>query len=421
MNNSNSSNSNATDEIPPELLKDFKKVVIDMTKDILTTFPEFTETLDDNLKRILSNTDTEDEISLKAVFIHCKEIYPDKFFDILYQNEIVFTNEKASAEFLPGIDFKIIWKDDISDKTRETIWKYLQLVLFTIITGVSNGDSFGDTAKLFETINQDEFKSKLEETIAQMQNVFDSQKEEKNNNNGNGNDNDKNEESNDNSPPNINLDDLPNPSDIHEHVNKMMEGKLGKLAREIAEETASDLNINTENAESVSDVFQGLLKNPTKLMGLISNVGGKLDEKLKSGDMNESELLQEASEIMKQMKNMPGMEKMMSKMGMNMGGMGGMGGMGKGRKMNTGAMQAKLDKNIKAASQKDRMRANLAARQAVKAAQEEQKLIESNEETIMTEERPNQTPVNLVFSTGEQVERSTKKPNKKKKKKNTNK
>ena len=418
------------DEIPRELLTDFKKVIIDMTNDILNTFPEYHETLHADLKQLIgldkdnkdsndnnnSEYDIEKDESLKNVFLHCKSIYPDKFFDILYQTESIFTNDDKtkSAEFLPGIDFKVIWKENISDKTRETIWKYLQLVLFTIITGVSNGESFGDTAKLFEAINQDEFKSKLEETISQMQNVFDMKTPNKD-----GSVDDVDDDSKGSIPsmpgmpsmPNINLDDLPNPNDIHEHVNKMMDGKLGKLAREIAEETAADLNINTENAESVNDVFKRLFKNPTKLMSLVNNVGGKLDEKLKSGDINETELLKEASVIMQQMKDMPGMKNMMSKMGMDMGKMGG--------KMNTNAMQANLDRNLKAANQKDRMRAKLAERQAQQAqAQQAQAQQAQAQQAQPTSSLIQKDDNNLVFSTGETIERSVKKPNKKKKNKN---
>ena len=415
------------DEIPRELLTDFKKVIIDMTNDILNTFPEYHETLHADLKQLIgldkdnkdsndnnnSEYDIEKDESLKNVFLHCKSIYPDKFFDILYQTESIFTNDDKtkSAEFLPGIDFKVIWKENISDKTRETIWKYLQLVLFTIITGVSNGESFGDTAKLFEAINQDEFKSKLEETISQMQNVFDMKTPNKDGSVDNENEDDDNKGPIPSMPgmpsmPNINLDDLPNPNDIHEHVNKMMDGKLGKLAREIAEETAADLNINTENAESVNDVFKRLFKNPTKLMSLVNNVGGKLDEKLKSGDINETELLKEASVIMQQMKDMPGMKNMMSKMGMDMGKMGG--------KMNTNAMQANLDRNLKAANQKDRMRAKLAERQAQQAQAQQAQTQQAQPTSSLIQKDGN----NLVFSTGETIERSVKKPNKKKKNKN---
>ena len=378
-------------------LKDFKKIIVDMTKDILISFPELAPTMNGHLKNVITDNDTDGQ-AIDFVFNHCMKIYPDKFFDILYQNDTIFTNEQNNAYFLPDIDFKLLWKENLSDKTRETIWKYLQLVLFTIVSNKESfsGESFGNTAKLFEAINEEEFKNKLEETISQMKDVFDMS--------GNS---DTSENSSSGKTSGINLEDLPNPEDLHEHVSKMMEGKLGKLAREIAEETASDLNIDMENSESMNDVFKRLFKNPTKLMSLVKNVGSKLDEKLKKGDINETELLKEAGEMMQHMKNMPGMKEMMSKMGMG----------GGGGKMNMGAMQANLERNMRSATQKDRMRAKLAANQLAKSMQQQQQ----------SQTQP-QTPDNnsisnvkeLVFSTGEQVERSQKKPKNKKKKKSKN-
>ena len=58
---------------------------------------------------------------------------------------------------------------------------------------------------------------------------------------------------------------IPNAEALHDHINKMMEGKLGCLAKEIAEETAEDLNIDMEDVTSINDVFNKLFKNPTKL------------------------------------------------------------------------------------------------------------------------------------------------------------
>jgi NADP-dependent 3-hydroxy acid dehydrogenase YdfG len=385
-------------------LKDFKKIIVDMTKDILISFPELAPTMNVHLKNVVTDNDEACE-SIDFVFKHCMKTYPDKFFDILYQNDTIFTNEKNSADFLPDIDFKLLWKENLTDKTRETIWKYLQLVLFTIVSNKEafSGESFGNTAKLFEAINEEEFKSKLEETISQMKDVFDMS--------GN-NDTSENSSSSSGKTSGINLEDLPNPEDLHEHVTKMMEGKLGKLAREIAEETAADLNIDMENAESMNDVFKRLFKNPTKLMSLVKNVGSKLDEKLKKGDINETELLKEAGEMMQHMKNMPGMKEMMSKMGMG----------GGGGKMNMGAMQANLERSMKSASQKDRLRAKLAANQLAKSMQQQQQQQTQSQPQRQTQSADNISTANveeLVFSTGEQVERSQKKPkNKKKKSKN---
>ena len=39
---------------------------------------------------------------------------------------------------------------------------------------------------------------------------------------------------------------LPNAEEIHDHITGMLDGKLGQLAREIAEETASNLNFDME-------------------------------------------------------------------------------------------------------------------------------------------------------------------------------
>ena len=386
---------------------EFKKIIIDMTKDILTSFPEQEQNLHKDLKNVVFELDKDTvEGSLKYVFDYCKSFYPAKFFDILYQNNIIFENDES--EFLPGINFKALWLENISDKTRETIWKYLQLVLFTIVSSISDGDNvsdtFGDTTKLFEAINENEFKAKLEETISQMQNLFGEMKEEAGAGEG------ADEAGSQEGKKGINLDDLPDPKDIHDHVTNMMNGKLGKLAREIAEETAADLNINSDSASSVNDVFKNLIHNPSKLLGLVKKVGSKLDEKIKTGDMKESELLEEASELIKKMKGMPGMgdiQSMLSKMGMNMGGKS-------SGKVNVDAMQTNISQRMKEAKSRERLLQKLTDKRMFQAqAQMQGQMQAQDEEEIFTEQQPIK---NLVFSKGEAVERSTREPPKKKKK-----
>ena len=401
-----------TDEKPTEpSLTEFKKIIVDFTKDILTTFPEYESKLNEHLKNLLDGIDDAEQTSLYFVYNHCKQVYPERFFEILYQNQELFVDKVkySTTEFLPGIHFSELWDEYITDKTRDTIWKYIQLVLFTVVSTISDGASFGDTAKLFEAIDEDEFKSKLGETIEQMHNLFGNsacgrEGAARGNSAGGSAPSPPTTSTEGNSAGDSsaegsggfahNVGDLPNPQDIHDHVAGMLDGKLGKLAKEIAAETAADLNMDMENAGSVNDVFKQLFKNPTKLMGLVKSVGSKLDEKLKSGDISETELLKEASEMVQKMKDMPGMDNlqsMMSKMGM---------GMPSGSKMNMGAMQSHLNRNMKASQQKDRMRSKLEAkRQAQAQAQQQSKLYKvSNENGVE----------NLVFSTGENVERSSK-------------
>ena len=379
-------------------LIDLNKILSDMLKDLLNTFPELLESLTDDLKDIYLNNDKE-LIKTKNISNYLKKVFPEKFFDILYQNNELF---KTKIELLPGIDFHILWNENITDLTRETLWKYLQLLLFNIVPLLS-GDSFGDTSKLFEAINEDVFKEKLEETINGMQNMFNMENTNQENENENSkSDTEEFKEGLDdmfknfmpNMDKNFNAEDIPDAQSIHDHVNNMMGGKLGTLAKDIAEETAKDMNIEMDDASSINDVFHKLFKNPTKLMDLIKNVGSKLDEKLKSGDIKESELLEEANEFVNKMKNMPGMKNMQNLF--NQMGMGNMGG--KNGKMNFAAMQSHIQNKMGSAKRLDRMREKLAKKKE-----------DSNKFNGSLELKDiNNGVENLVYSTGESYEKSLK-------------
>ena len=398
----------AVEVIPDE----FKKVICDFINDFALTFPEYSEKLDkySSLDSSGSGTGrrTISDDSIIVLYEHCKKVYPVRFFDILYKNVEVFKKRDGGAaevnvHFLPEVDFANVWNTpDISDKTRETIMKYLQLILFSIITNVSDQNSFGDTAKLFEAINEDELKGKLDETFKNMQDLFTGMGMGGMGEAGEAGDTgDAGEHMNDFAKfaeqfknfapegvdmskfPNFNFGDagasesagpdatgkkpdIPNPEAVHDHISKLLNGKIGALAKEIAEETAGDLDlgIDLENPEQLNmgNVFQKLFKNPGKLMNMVKNVGKKLDDKFKKGDIKESELMQEASELLNNMKNMPGMgnlSSMLNQLGMK--GMGGLGG--KGGKVNIGAMQSHLQQNMKNAKMKERMHQKLQQRQ----------------------------------------------------------
>ena len=366
--------------------EEFIKVIKDFVKDLKTTFPEYVPFIDKwwKSKEHFNYIDDEEDRnkafekaenkSVKLLFDFCKKKLPPRFFDILYQNEDMFKEDsELDTEFFPKIHFKNLWQCDISDKTRETIWKYLQLILFSIVGKLDNKDAFGDTAKLFEAINEDEFKGKLQETLSQIQGLFDLSGNFGENlgeglKQGEG----------------LKPSELPNAEQINEHITGMLDGKIGQLAREIAEQTASNLNMDFNGATDMKDVFSNLMKNPTKLMGLVKTVGDKLDSKLKSGELKESEMIQEATEIMNKMKNMPGMgniQSMLSKMGM--GAMGGMGGSGK---VNTAAMEAQLNQRLKMAKTKERIRAKAEANAIAKAASQLQSQQPQQTQQAMTDE-----------------------------------
>lgn len=368
---------------------EFKKIVSDFVADIATVFPEHGDACA-----------TVYNMELNAVYEHCKRVYAPQFFNILYRNETVLFAEPI--ELLPGLNFKVLWETpDISEATKEAIWKYLQLVMFSVVSDLSDTSTFGDAAKLFEAIDENVLKSKLEEVMNQMHDMFKDDGKSAAGGDEAGADTDAGAESNAGADADANAG-FPgmDPHSMHEHLSGLLGGKIGNLAKEIADETAAELNLDTADEASVQSVFQNLFKNPGKLMGIVKSVGQKLDTKLKSGEIKESEIMQEASDLMNKMKKMPGINNMadlLKKMGME-GGMGGMADMakmaaamgmgGKNAKFNMGAMQSHLNQNLKSAKTKERMQQKLEQQrmQAVAAAQAQAK------------------PV--VFSTGEKVERT---------------
>ncbi len=292
-------------EAKPTIPEEFEKIINEFTVALLDVCPEYKANLHPDLTNIIDGTQTIENI--EPLYHYCGSVYPINIFPIMGKSDDLFSDIESNTEFLPGIDFKKIWKDEsISANTKETIWKYLQLILFTIVGNVPNMESFGDTAKLFESLDGNDLKNKLHETFENMEQMFSNTDQ----------DQEKSTDQGDNqSKPSFNMPDLKN---IHDHLKGLMSGKLGMLAAEIAEETVHELNLDNSNDASMKDVFSSMMKNPTKLMGIANKIGNKLETKMKSGELDEKELMREATEMFSKIKNSPGMgdiEKMMKSMG----------------------------------------------------------------------------------------------------------
>jgi hypothetical protein len=134
----------------------FSQVWKDFKSDLLLTFPELAEKL---------------EVEEESLYAHCVEVYPKIFFELLYENITLFDEPQF---LLPEIDFSTLMKDDdITVKTQKTIWKYLQLVLFSVMENIDSKENIGDTSKLFEAIHQEDLHKKISETMEEMKGLFD--------------------------------------------------------------------------------------------------------------------------------------------------------------------------------------------------------------------------------------------------------
>ena len=365
-----------------DLLVDLKTSFCDKTEHIIHENSDLLNILNYDFEKLNEEQSEEEEseeyksllISSQNLFDYCKTVYPERFFDILYQNEEVFTNDSNTC-FLPQINFAQLYFDTTSVQTKETLWKYLQLILFSIVTSIDSKDSFGANTQLFEAINSDEFKNKLQDTVKQMEGMFNFKKNTQNNNEDSKESKEEDsKEKEDSNEPKLPFDfekmfesmnlpstedmsnalpgNLPDTDSIFSHINGLINGKIGSLAKELAEETTKDLDIDMENVTDVNDVFKKLFKNPGNLMNLVNNISSKLDNKMKDGSIKESELLEEATSIFKNMKDMPGMDNMEQLFkSMNMDQF-----MPKGGKFNNNAFQHMMDQNVKMSKMKERMR-----------------------------------------------------------------
>jgi hypothetical protein len=373
--------------IPKTTLENVKKVVLDFTADLSLTFPEFSFLWEKWVNPELSDDDAQ------ILLDYCLKVYPERFFDILYQNDDIFLpTSEINVFFLPNVDFKMLFNcNGITENTRRTMWKYIQLIMFSIIGNVDDKSRFGENGNIFEGLQEDELRSKLEDAMSGIGEFFQKMSGER--------DSDVDSEGSQNTFTFDKIDGMPNVDEMHSHLKGLFDGKIGKLAKELAEEITHDLgNLMDDSDGSVKttqDVFQKIIKNPGKMMDLIKVVNQKLTSKMQSGDISQEDIMSEASQIIGKMKDMGGnmdFQEMMKGMMKNMGGMA---GMTKGAKVDVNA----LNRMTQGMATKDRLRQKLAAKQAASPLTPI-----TNANIVPDSLFPTENPNNFVFSLPEKQE-----------------
>ena len=283
--------------------KNLRSIIIDFTNDLTKVFPEYAFLWE----KWLSADDAEYE-KLNQHFI---AVFPERFFDIMNSNIEIFSPEsETNVMFLPDVDFKLLFNcAGVSEGTKTSIWKYLQLLLFTVLGSMKDTTNFGDTLDMFESMNETDLQDKMKETMEGLEDFF----------KGIG------PSSEDGSLPSEHGSlpsehgslpkgfKLPKPEIIQEHMKILMDGKLGKLAKELTEEFTGDLkDVFDENEDtkdkSIKEIMAQLMKDPKKLMGIMKKITDKLQHKMQSGDISQDELMKEVATLVEKFKEMGGGE-----------------------------------------------------------------------------------------------------------------
>jgi len=244
------------------------------------------------------------------VFPEHKECIYTNYSDILESNEITIDENETISEFLRNIDensngisnksidifteelflikdisMKDIWNSDISDKTKDNIWKYLQGFCVINISRNSN-DKINEVLKSIES----------NEKVTDKQTVKEIKKIKKINENLKNSDNKDNKDEK---------------NDIEDLVDNT---SIGNLAKEITE----NMGFKDGSEPDISDLMK-----PENMMNMFQTINTTLNDKINNKELDMNNLFGEASGLMNNndmMKGMMGMISGMSNSGENSGG-----------------------------------------------------------------------------------------------------
>ena len=222
--------------------EEFTKIIKDFTNDLRTTFPEYNMLL-------LKYTLNENPLKL---YNYIGKIIIENYQYILSKNEDLFSEETMqNTEFLPRILFHYLWNSEISSNTQVAIWNYLSLLFVTF--SKNSIEDLGDIS--------------LNDILSQIIIVENEDKPVQSESSGGS----------------TSTSDFPIPEDMPEALKGFMGGSLGKLAMELAKDTIS----SGSNSNGNPDLF-----------GMMSKIGSTIDNKIKSGEISENDLLQETMNMM---------------------------------------------------------------------------------------------------------------------------
>jgi len=265
--------------------------------DLIKVFPEYKEIIYTNYSEILSLENlSDDKDKLIENFLNNIDKYSNQ---ITERDESIFSDDLC---LLKDICFKKIWDSEISDKTKDNIWKYLQSFCLININIRSND-------KLAEALSDIEDNKKIKKGVAKDLDNYKKINEDY-----------KKQEA-------TKTEELP---ENMKKFNDILENtSIGKIAKEVSEE------LNMDNMDDEADLSQ--MFNPENMMKIFSTISSKVNsDTFKNGDLEK-----EATNICGDMKDNPLFSQMMGMQGL----FGNM--MGQNSDSGSNTIEEILDPNVK--------------------------------------------------------------------------
>ena len=236
--------------------------------DIINVFPEYNKRLLSYYKEVIE-TKKNDHPKIIEFLRNMNEISEQ----VINKDVTLFEEDPI---ILQNVSFKLIWNSDISDQTRNSIWKYLQTFCIVNIQSESTTEKINDVIKLIDS-NE---KVKDKETVRNMKKLKKLNEE-------------------------FDIKEIKkiiseNPESIDQGVNQMdtmfENTNIGKIAKEITQDL--DIESIVSNGGGIEDLLTG-----GGMANIMKTITAKMNDK--EGQLDTDQLMKEATEICGSMEGNP--------------------------------------------------------------------------------------------------------------------
>lgn len=252
----------------------------DFTRDLSKVFPEIKSSLYRNYEDCLVEGDK------------CLKDFPKvkRFLELIddYEKYIVDKNLEffdLEVEFLEEIHFNRLWEKNISNKTRESIWKYLQTFQLISI-------NLKSSEALNKVLEGDKIDKSDMKDLKKMQKLSEEVQSKPN--------------------------DLPEgENELDQILGGLMDSGIGEIAKEVAGNLDVENIFGSVDENSNPMELMTQLMNPEKMGSIFKNINSVMEKKMDSGELTKEDLKKEAEGMMGQMGNNPMFKNMMQGMSGN--------------------------------------------------------------------------------------------------------
>ena len=209
-----------------------------------------------------------------------------RFLELIgdYEKYIVDKNLEffdLEVEFLEEIQFNRLWEKNISNKTRESIWKYLQT--FQLISINLKSSEALNAALEGDKIDKSAMKDlkKMQKLSEEVQNKSNSTEGE---------------------------------NELDQMLGGLMDSGIGEIAKEVAQGLDVESMFGNVDENSNPMELMAQLMNPDKMGAIFNNINSVMEQKMANGELTQEGLKKEAEGMMGQMGENPMFKNMMQGM-----------------------------------------------------------------------------------------------------------